>query len=74
ATYQSLLCRATRLIEFRVACNELHAAGWDPVLLGADMGVLPWGCARLQMFQGEIRGIPRPDVTVNELGLPVEGQ
>lgn len=74
AMYQSLLCRATRLVEFRAACNEPHAAGWDPVLLGTDVGVLPWGCTRLKIFQGEIGGIPRPDVTVNELLLPVEGQ
>ncbi|KFH61968.1 hypothetical protein MVEG_12122 [Podila verticillata NRRL 6337] len=38
------------------------------------MGVLPWGCAGLQIFQGEIGEIPRPNVTVNELGLPVEAQ
>lgn len=35
------------------------------------MGLLPW---RLQIFPGEIDGVPRPDVTANKLGCPVEGQ
>ncbi|KAG0082247.1 hypothetical protein BGZ93_006312 [Podila epicladia] len=72
ATFQSLLCQATLLVEFRASCNKGHAAGYDPVLLGADVGLLPWGCAKLKIFEGEIGGIPRPDITVNEMGFPTQ--
>ncbi|KAG0355340.1 hypothetical protein BG005_005745 [Podila minutissima] len=72
ATFQTLLCQATLLVEFRAACNGEHAAGYDPVLLGADVGLLPWGCAKLKIFLGEIGGIPRRDVTVNEMGFPIQ--